>query len=325
MEIHKNLPGGKRLPYCKYPGAADTEQHGLLPLPDVLPIITLETAQPYRSSKFKIIKADDLGVEKLLQRIGVIANSFAANDPTIRHLNLPKECPVEVSVIKHKDPLGDDYFGDWTKENVVSWFIRLFFITDPFSPLGAIEKNMDTIRQSLAAVNEAGEVIGGVLNIKLDISNTGRAMRDNDPFIRAVLPFLEPISHLIATQINLSLNAVCRKYPEFLTALKAGKVADLNMVARSPLLPSEDTFELVAASAEHLKQSGFHYLVVSAGNQWTGAAIEIMSGVKVHFAAFRDIKRVYESNEPVAGKPSSKDGYISDKDSGSMFYVMRLI
>jgi hypothetical protein len=325
MDIDKTLTGGKRLPYCKYPGASDTEQHGLQPLPDVLPIIDLETARQYRNSKFQIVKADSLGVERLLQMIRVIALSFAANDPTIRHLNLPKDCPIDRSAFRHKDPLGDDYFGDWTKENLVFWLIRLFFVTDPFSPLGAIENNFDTIRQSLAALNDKGEVIGAVLNIKLDLSNTGRVMRDNDPFISAIVPFFEPISQLVTTQVNLSLNAVCKKYPVFLTALKEGKVADLNMVARSPLLPSEDTFELVAASAEHLQQLGFQLLVVSAGNQWTGAAIEIMNGVKVHFAAFRDSKRAYENNEPVVGKPSSKDGYISDKDSGSMFYVIRLI
>jgi hypothetical protein len=325
MDIDRNFPGNKRLPYCKYPGAADAELHGLQPLPDVLPVITMEAAQQYRSSKIKIVKAESLDVKKLLQMARVIARSFAINDPMIRHLNLPKESPAEVYTIKHKDQYGADYFGGWTKENIIFWLIRLFYITDPFSPLEAVEHNNDTIKQSMAVLNEEGEVTGGVLNIKLDLANAGRAMRDNDPFIKAILPFFEANSKFLTTQMGLSLNAVCTKFPAFLTALKEGRVTDLNMVARSPLLPSEDTFELVAASAEYLQASGFEYLIVSAGNHWTGAACEVLGGVKVHFAPFRDIKRVYESEEPVDGKPSSKDGFISDKDSGCMLYLIRLI
>jgi len=325
MDLYKDFPGGKRLLYCSYPGAADMEVHGLQRLPDTLPVLRLEVAQPYRSSKYKIVTADCLDSKKLIKMVRVIACSFAINDPMIRHLNPPKACPDEVSEMKHNDPFGNDYFGSWTKENIIFWLIRLFIITDPFSPSKAIKKNEDVIKQSLAVLNKEGEVIGGVLNIKLDILNAGRAMRDNDPFIKAILPFFEPNAQFLTAQVNLSLNAVCKKYPVFFSALKEGKVADLNMVARSPLLPSEDTFELVAASAEHLKALGFEYLVVSAGNQWTGAASEVLGGVKIHFAPFRDLKRVFESDEPVDGKPSSKDGYISDKDSGCMLYMIRLV
>lgn len=325
MDGDKNLPGGKLLPYCKYPGAGDTELHGLQPLPDVLPVATMEAAGQYRSSKFEIVLADRLDAKKLSQMARVIARSFAINDPMIRHLNLPKEFPADVSALKHKDAYGTNCFGDWTKENIIFWLVRLFYLTDPFSPLDAIGDNDDAIRQSLAVLNAEGEVIGGVLNIKLDLANAGRAMRDNDPFIKAVLPFFEANSQFLTTQAGLSLNTVCKKYPAFLMALRGGKVADLNMLARSPLLPSEDTFEMVAASAEHLQQLGFEYLIVSAGNQWTGAACEVLGGVKVHFAPFRDEKRVNESCEPVDGKPSSKDGYISDKDSGCMLYVIRLV
>jgi hypothetical protein len=325
MDANKNLPDGKRLPYCKYPGAADTGLHGLQALPDVLPVITFEGAQLYRSSGFKIVQADGLDADKLLQIARVIARSFAVNDPMLRHLNPPKECPAEISGIKHNDAFGDDSFGDWTKENIVFWLIRLFIIGDPFSPFAAIGKNNDTIKQSLAALDEKGNVIGGVINIKLDLANAGRAMRDNDPFMKAVLPVFEPNSQFLTAQIGASLNAVCKKFPAFLTALRACKIADLNMVARSPLLPSEDTFELVAASAEHLQALGFEYLIVSAGNQWTGAACEVLGGVKVHFAPFRDLKRVHQSPEAVDGKPSTNDGFISDKDSGCMLYVLRLV
>lgn len=324
MDINKDLPAGKRLPHCDYPGAADVGSRGLQPLPDELPVMTLAAAQQYRSSKFQIATADTLCTEKLLQMAGVIARSFAVNDPMIRQLRPPKECPAEVSGTKHKDPFGDDDFGGWTKENILFWFIRLFIFTEPFSPLDAIVQNESALMQSLAALNGVGEVIGGALNISLDLSKAGRAIRDNDPFISAVFSFFEPGAQFLTSQVNLSINALCKKYPAFLGALKAGKVADLNMVARSPLLPSEDTFELVAATVVHLQQLRFEFLIISAGNQWTGAACRVLGGVKVHFASYRDLKRVCESNEAVADKPSSADGFISGKDSGCMFYVIRL-
>jgi hypothetical protein len=321
-DVH--LPGNKRLPYCDYPCASDTDRHGLQPLPDVLPIVDLDSAHPYRSSKLKIVKVDSLGTEKLLEMIRVMARSFAVNDPTLRQLNLPKDFPADIQGIKHKDLLGVDYFGDWSKENLIFWSTRLFYVTDPCSPLEAIENNMDTLKKSLAVLNEAGQVIGGVLTSKINLSKAGTPPGDNDAFIQAITPFFEPVSQLLRSQLNFSINTICKKYPAFLTALKEGRVADIDMIARSPLLPPEETFELMAATVENLQQSGFQYLVVLAGNQWTGAAMDLMKGVKVHFAPYRDIKRVYESDEPVADKPSSKDGYISDKDSGSMFYILRL-
>ncbi len=324
MDINNDLPPGKRLPHCDYPGAADIGSHGLQPLPDELPAMTLAAAQQYRSSRFQITTADTLNNEKLLQMARVIAGSFAVNDPMIRHLRPPKEWPAGVSGTKHKDPFGDDEFGSWTKESILFWFIRLFIFTEPFRPLDAIVQNESALKQSLAALNGAGDVIGGALNISLDLSKAAFSIRENDPFISAVFSFFEPGAQFLTSQVNLSLNALCKKYTAFSTALKAGKVADLNMVARSPLLPSEDTFALVAATVTHLQQLGFEFLLISAGNQWTGAACGVLGGVKVHFAPYRDLKRVGESNEAIADKPSSVDGFISGKDSGCMFYVVRL-
>jgi len=65
-------------------------------------------------------------------------------------------------------------------------------------------------------------------------------------------------------------------------------------------------------------------MVTEATNQWTGAAFEALGGVRVHFAPFQAIPAVTKSDEPLEEVTTSPNGYLSDKDSGGMFYVIRL-
>ena len=96
------------------------------------------------------------------------------------------------------------------------------------------------------------------------------------------------------------------------------------MVARTNALPVLDTFELVAASAERFINFGYRYLVISATNEWTGAACEVLGGLRVHFAPYRAEKKVKESKNARTEEVHSPDGFLSDKDSGSMFYIIKL-
>ena len=135
---------------------------------------------------------------------------------------------------------------------------------------------------------------------------------------------MQPIVNMLISQEESSIHALCDKYPEFKKALIEGKVGELFMIARSPLLPTEDTFELVAASLQRFSYFGYHYVLTAAANQWTGAAFETMGGVRVHFAPYRAKQTVKESLEPLPDETSTKDGFLSAKDSGCMFYVIRL-
>ena len=47
-------------------------------------------------------------------------------------------------------------------------------------------------------------------------------------------------------------------------------------------------------------------------------------GVPVHFAAFQAQPTVRLSAESLEGVVTSSNGFVSDKDSGGMFYVIRL-
>ncbi|MBZ5855551.1 hypothetical protein [Flavihumibacter profundi] len=318
------LQSAQKLPFCKYPKSIDIGEHGLQALPAELPIISLDAVQPYRSTLYTIKSTETLNSTQFLELTKVIARSFSINEPMAKHLQPPKACPAEVIGKVHKDSLGEDLFGEWTKENILFWVFRLFIITNPASRLHDISVNAHVIKHSLAVFNNAGEIIGGAININLSLPETEQPIRSNDPFINAVLPFFEPVYQLLSLQINLSLGALRSAYPAFRIALADNKVADLNLIARSPSLAKEDTFELVAETAERYQQSGFEYLVISAANQWTGAACEILGGVRVHFSPYRHSKLVHESSEALEGIASSTDGYISGKDSGSMLYIIRL-
>jgi hypothetical protein len=49
-----------------------------------------------------------------------------------------------------------------------------------------------------------------------------------------------------------------------------------------------------------------------------------LGGVHVHFAPFQAHPAVRKSAEPLEGTVTSPNGFLSDKDSGCMFYVIRL-
>jgi len=80
----------------------------------------------------------------------------------------------------------------------------------------------------------------------------------------------------------------------------------------------------VAATADHYRAGGYAFMVIEATNQWTGAACEALGAIRVHFAPFRAHRTVRQSAEPLADVVTTRDGFLSGKDSGSMFYVIRL-
>ena len=85
----------------------------------------------------------------------------------------------------------------------------------------------------------------------------------------------------------------------------------------------EDTFELVAASAEHCWALGYTFTVVEATNQWTEAVCVALGGMRVHFASLLARPTVRESADPLEGSVTSSSGLLADKNSGCMFYVIR--
>ena len=205
------------------------------------------------------------------------------------------------------------------------WFIRLLVLTDPTSPQSAIQVDPETLAQSLAIVDQRGQVIGGALNETMPPLDVAPVYRQDDPFLTAVFSFVDPICTMLRAQDEKALTRLCTQYPAFREAYAQGKVGHHFMVARSDALTQADSFELVGATAAHYQSLGFAFMVVEATNQWTGAACEVLGGVHVHFTPFQAQPWVGQSAEPSESVVTNPNGFLSDKDSGSMFYVIHLI
>lgn len=312
------------LPCCRYPGAAEVAEHGVQPLPAILPLVDFERARPHRSRRYTAMPASRLTRTQVMRLAKVVGTSFARREPQCRHLQPAKLLPVGLREAVHTDPFGTTAFGPWSKENLLYWFIRLLVLTDPTSPRSAVAVNEEALSQSLAILDDTGDVIGGAINETMPPPGDPPSFRRGDPFLDAVLAFVEPVFVLLGAQDAESIKALSVAYPDFRGAHAAGEVGHHFMVARSDALPKEDTFELVAATAARYQVLGHAFMLIEATNQWTGAACEALGATRVHFAPFRARRTVRPSAEPLADTVTSPDGFLSGKDSGSMLYAIRL-
>src|ERR671913_1437943 len=312
------------LPYSAYPRARDVSQHGIQPLPASLPLVDFARAAPHRSSRYSTVLTTELTQDQLLQMAWVIAAGFARREPQARSLGPPKHPPAGFMEASHTDPFGTDSFGSWDTETQLYWVTRLTALTDPTTSADAIEVNEEILAQSLAIVDGEGRVIGAAFNETMPPFDVEPPFREDDLFLDTVVGVWEPVYAALGAQDAEALTALSERYPEFREAYEKGKVSHHILIARSEDLPKGDTFELVAASAERCRALGYEYIVTEATNQWTGAAFEALGGVRVHFRPFLVEPAVCKSEEPLEGITTSPNGFLSDKDSGGMFYVIRL-
>lgn len=313
-----------KLPHCHYPKAEDSHAHGLQVLPDELPLLDLTLAQPYRSRAFKAIPIETFSHEQVLELIRVIAKSFVLNEPMNRHMVPYVNSPQVIKESTCLNLYGENGFGEWNKENIFQWIVRLLVFDQLKDRLDRSISNNFAKQLSLAILDDYGKIIGGALSIRFLSGSSGNAPDPENIFSKVVIGVMQPIVNMLISQEESSIHALSDKYPEFHKALIDAKVGELFMIARSPFLPTDDTFELVAASLERFRELGYHYVLTAAANQWTGAAFEIIGGVRVHFAPYRAKKTVKESHEPLPNETATRDGFLSAKDSGCMFYVIRL-
>jgi hypothetical protein len=320
----KNSDEARPLPYSAYPTARDVSQHGIQPLPASLPLVDFARAAPHRSSRYSTVLATELTREQLLQMAWVIAAGFARREPQARYFRPPKHPPAGLMEASHTDPFGTDSFGSWDTETQLYWVTRLTALTDPTTSADAIEVNEEILAQSLAIVDWDGRVIGAAFNETMPPFDVEPPFREDDPFLYTVVGVWEPVYAALGAQDAEALTALSERYPVFREAYAQGKVSHHFLVARSEDLPKGDAFELVAARAERSQALGYSYMVTEATHQWTGAAFEALGGVRVHFAPFQAQPAVRKSEEPLEGVVTSPNGFLSDKDSGGMFYVIRL-
>src|SRR5918998_1014666 len=276
--------GPRPLPYCAYPKARDMAQHGLQPLPASLPLVDFARAQPYRSRRYSTDLAPDLTPAQLLQMAWVIATGFARREPQARYLRPPKHPPAGLMEARHTDPFGTDSFGSWDTETQMYWIVRLTALTDPTSPQDAIEVNEETLAQSLAILAGEGRVIGAAFNQTMGPLDVEPPLREDDLFLDTVIGVWEAVYGALGEQDAEALMALSERYPAL----------------------------------------DYEYLVPEATNQWTGAAFEALGGGRVHFRPSLGQPAVRKSDEPLESITTSPNGFLADKDSGGMFYVIRL-
>ena len=305
------------LPYSAYPGAADVARQGLQPLPACLPPGDFAWAKAHRSVRYSAVVATGLGAGQLLQMARVIASGFARREPQARHLRPPRHPPAGLMEVLHADPFGIDPFGPWDTETHMYWIARLLALTVSDQPQG---RHRGQLGDAGAVRRHPGRDRPGR---RCGLQRDHAALRRGTPAARGRPPFLDTVVE-VWEPVYAALGALCERYPAFREAYARGRVGHHLLVARSDDLPAGDAFELVAASAERYLELGYEYMVTEATNQWTGAAFEALGGVRVHLSPFRAEPAVVKSAEPLEGVTTRSDGFLSDKDSGGMFYALRL-
>src|SRR5262249_55259258 len=281
-------------------------------------------ARPHRSRRYTAVPASRLTPAQVMRMAEVVGLSFARREPQCRHLQPAKLLPQGLREAVHIDPFGRSAFGPWSRENLLYWFIRLLVLTDAPSRGCPVAAHDGALAQPLATLDDPGEVTGGPINEPMPPLGDPLSFRHGDPFLDAVLAFVEPVFALLGAQDAEAIKALSIAYPEFRGAHAAGEVGHHFMVARSDALPKEDAFELVAATAARYQALGHAFMLIEATNQWTGAACEALGATRVHFAPFRAHRTVRQSSEPLADTVTTPDGFLSSKDSGSMLYAIRL-
>jgi hypothetical protein len=302
----------------------DAHAHGLQRLPDELPLFNSLLAKPYRSATYRAVPIETFSHEQVLELIRVIATSFVQNEPMNRHMVPSVNPPQVINESSYLRLYDENSFGEWNKENIFQWIVRLLVFDQLKDRLDKNVSDNFAKQLSLAILDDHGKIIGGALSIRFLTGSSGNAPDAENIFSKVIIGVMQPIVNMLISQEESSIPVLCDQYPEFHKALISGKVGELFMIARSPLLPTEDTFELVAASLQRFSDLGYHYVLTAAANQWTGAAFEIMGGVRIHFAPYRAKKTVKESLEPLPDETSTPDGFLSAKDSGCMFYIIKL-
>ncbi len=312
------------LPICRYPTARDIDERGVQRLPPTLPLADLSRASGLRTRRFTLAPLSELPSERVLETARVVSASFSKREPQTRHIRPPRDPSPGVIGSSVRDEFGEELFGPWTKESLFYWFVRLMVLTDPSSPRASIHTNHESLEQSIAMLDADGRVLGGAFNETLPRMDAPPSFRSDDPILAASFGFVEPVLTRLLEQDAEAVAALSATYPLFRSAYEAGRVGHHFMVARGDEITGRDAFDLVAGSAERYVQLGFDFMVVEATNQWTGAACEALGAVRVHFRPFRDRQAVAMCAAALPDAVSSPDGFIADKNSGSMFYVLRL-
>lgn len=308
------------LPFCDYPTSEDTEAFGQQCLPDQLPEIDWEKVKKYNLPEVSSLALSTLKGKEVLEVAKVIANGFVEKEPTQRYLKAPSRFPESLNS-SYYDAFGKTDFGPKTAKNAFYWLIRLVFLTNPYSSEYCVPKNNKLLSFSVTSRDTKDIPQAGILCMPL--STNQKQMRE-DEFMQSIIGMHLPGLELVFSQEHDALDHLTSNYNAFKTALEEDQVVNLLMLAKTELFSTTQMFALLVKTIKQLKTKGIKYVTASASNQWSGAALEALNASRVHYSPFRNKKRVALTKNATENEVHSKDGYLSDKDSGMMFYIIKL-
>lgn len=67
----------------------------------------------------------------------------------------------------------------------------------------------------------------------------------------------------------------------------------------------------------------YNFLVVEASNMRTATFLDALGFMSVYYIPFQSKQRMIKSDEPVAAGPSSKNGFLSNLDTGVIAMVVK--
>ena len=318
-----------------FPTRADTAFHGvqiaeldrLMATTATIPVFDASHLDALRNPRLCVRSWHSLSVSQVKEALAVIGEAFARWEPVVRHLLLPAE-PVEFkeSTTRHSDGLEQGVtLGEWTAANLTAWWTREHFVVDATQPGAPLQH--DTLLLSLAVVAPDGSVTTSYCLHKQSPPDASAP----DAAAPTIHTFLKqcyfPLDALLECTTNEGFAALCKRFPDFVEAWQAGCVVEGAMLGKAAhVVDKREPLEIFYRAFFHCQALGYRYLFVLATSHWTGAIMEAMGAVRVSFEPFQGKISVplNKDGKALGGSPSSSNGWLSDKDSGVMMYVVAL-
>ena len=319
----------RTLPRVAFPSCNDKNAHGLQKeslsrCKDVIPMFDLSGSFPLRNPQLCIKQWAALSREQVVEALAVIGEAFERNEPVMRHVILP-QAPSDFHTLRHSDGLQKDTeAGPWSAANLTAWWARLYWVVDLRLPGAPLIR--ETMESSLAVVSPDGHVTTAIcVSVQAPFDGNDFERDKLCPIGQYVTNCYSFLDDICEEADNHGLAELCRQFPDFENAIRGKKVAEACMLGKgNHASDSREPFELLYRLFFHLQTLGYSYMYVLASAHWTGAFLEMAGAVRVYFCPWQGKRPLPVGVTPQPSQPCSPNGWMSDKDSGLMMYVVRL-
>ena len=280
----------------------------------------------------------ELSKNDVLELVRMVGLGFAVYEPMSRHIKA-QLMTDELRDAEYEDALGRHSWGHHTlaeqkqmskddlpltMADALTWWIRMAFISDPAVKGRPLQQ--ETLKRSTVAIDtNTGDFLGALIGVPATLPSldTPSCPPADCIFHQETNKALAPIGKLIGDIEGAAVRSLTTTYPAMKQAFEQHKVTCAFMISKSSQIEVSQSLpvDLFRAHFEQQIALGHEYFVTEATNPWTGAVMEAMGATPTYFAPHRSIGGIVKSDVPVKEGPSSPNGYVSDKDSGIMYYA----